>query len=139
MTNRRLLTSICTFSIATGAIMHMAGLYQAVSKGFDGPWWMYAVFLTAILGYSASAVGIVLEKKAAFIFAILGPAVGGTLIFAGLLSPSLDYEILIPGTFSNEIRPIGFVTLVIEPLAVLSSFLLLMDGKVVKGNRNPAC
>ena len=127
MISRKLLRGICAISIAIGALMHMAGLYQAVRIGFNGPWWMYAVFWTAILGYSASAVGIVLQKKVALTFAILGPAVGGTLIFLGLVSPALDFEILIPGTFSNEITPLGFITLVIEPLAVLSAFLLLMD------------
>jgi len=90
---------------------------------------MSLIFWTAIVGYSASAVGILLRRREAVCFAVLGPVAGGTLIFLGLLFPGLDFQILIPGTFHDEIRPIGFITLVVEPMAVLSGILLLMEPK----------
>ena len=127
MYSRKLLRTVCAASIFVGALMHAAGLHQAVRTDFAGPWWMYAVFWTAIIGYSASAVGILFEKRIALLFAVLGPVTGGALIFLGLVSERLDFQILIPGTFSNEINPLGFVTLVVEPMAVLSAFLLLFD------------
>jgi len=124
---RTALRGICASSIAIGAAMHAAGLALAERTSFESPWWMSLVFWTAIVGYSASAVGILLRRRTAVLFAVLGPLAGGTLIFFGLLIQGLDFQILIPGTLHNEIRPIGFVTLVVEPLAVLSGVLLLWD------------
>lgn len=123
----RALRWLCAASIATGGVMHLAGLHAASTGGFAGPWWMYAIFWTAIVGYPASAVGILLDRKPAYLFAVAGPIVGGILIFLGLLSNDLDFQILIPGTLSGEITPIGFVTLVVEPLAVLSALLVLTE------------
>ena len=70
----------CAASIATGAVMHASGLYLARSISFDQPWWMSLIFWTAIVGYSASAVGILFRRREAAFFAVLGPVVGGSLI-----------------------------------------------------------
>jgi hypothetical protein len=123
--NRNMVRAICAAAIAAGGAFHVAGLYMVEKVGFQGPWWMYLIFGIAIIGYPASAVGILFDKKPGVIFALLGPVIGGVFIFIGLMSPDLDYEILIPGTFANEITPLGFLTLVIEPMASLSAFLLL--------------
>jgi hypothetical protein len=128
MFDRDPLRILCAASIGTGAAMHAAGLILARAACFASPWWMSAIYWTAILGYSASAVGILCKRRAALWFAVVGPLVGGALIFAGLLVPEFRFQILIPGTFLNELRPIGFVTLVVEPLAVLSGIVLLQPG-----------
>ena len=123
--NKNMLRAICASAIAAGGAFHVAGLYMAEKVGFQGPWWMYLIFGIAIIGYPTSAVGILFDKKPAVVFAVVGPVIGGVLIFLGLMSPDFDYEILIPGTFANEITPLGFLTLVIEPMASLSAILLL--------------
>jgi len=123
----RMLRAVCAGCIAIGAVMHAAGLWMARASSFSPPWWMLLIFWTAILGYAASSAGILLRFRPAILFAVIGPLTGGVLIFLGLLVPGLDLQLLIPGTLQDEIRPIGFVTLVAEPVAVFSGILLLMS------------
>lgn len=123
---RNTLRAVCASSIAAGGLFHLAGLALAEKAGFEGSWWMYAVFLGAAACYLSSAVGILGERRPALFVALLGPPTGGVLIFAGLISPALRFEILIPGTLAGEITPLGFLTLVIEPIASFAALLLLL-------------
>ena len=60
-----------------------------------------------------------------YVFAVIGPLVGGTLIYLGFVYPESRLLILIPGTYTNEIVAIGFITLISEPIATsFSAFLI---------------
>jgi len=115
-------------SIAAGGVLHGLGMIHTVMLGLSMPWWYWAVFLTAVAGYEASAVLMLSGKTPGFVFAFLGPMVGGSLIILGFVFPASGLLCLIPGTYANEITAAGFLTLVIEPIAVAFSLLFLLYG-----------
>jgi hypothetical protein len=117
-----------SLSIALGGLFHGMGMAGSLLSGLAMPWWYWAIFTTALVGYEASAVLILLEKSPGFVFAALGPTIGGTMIAIGLLFPSTGLCCLIPGTYGSGISLLGFFTLVIEPMAVVSSILFLVYG-----------
>ncbi|MEW6076312.1 MAG: hypothetical protein AB1724_00725 [Thermodesulfobacteriota bacterium] len=112
--------------IATGGLMHAAGLYGAVRDNQPVFWWVWIFFLFAIPGYLLAAVALINNRLPGFIIALGAPPVGGFFILIGFLWPETELLRLIPGTYGHEIRLIGFVTLICEPIAaVLAGQLLL--------------
>ena len=127
----RFIAAICIF---TGGAMHARGLMCGLESGYDFPLWAWAIFLIAMAGYTISAIGILKNIAPAFYFAALAPMVGGSLIFLGFIFPDSRLIILIPGTFENEITLTGFITLLVEPMAVVLSILCLAMTKVLNNN-----
>ena len=116
---------MCAFCISLGGLMHLMGLIKFSVTGFDTPWWAWAVFGTATVLYPLSGLGILKNLKMSYYIPLVCPAIGGAMIFTGLVSPELTWEILIPGTLQNEITIIGFLTLNIEPVATAAAMLLI--------------
>ena len=115
--------------IAIGGAMHILGLLRALGAGVDIPWWMYAVFGIAIVCYPLSAIGVALRVEAAELFAFAGPLAGGALILAGFVFPPSRLIMLIPGTLTDEIAVVGFVTLIVEPVAAICALQLLFQRR----------
>lgn len=115
-------------AIAAGGILHGLGMAETLISGLSMPWWYWSIFITALVGYETSAILILLGKTAGYLFASIGPMVGGFLIALGFMFPDSGLLCLIPGTYGNEITVIGFWTLVIEPIAVVFSLLFLGYG-----------
>jgi len=115
-------------AIAAGGVLHGLGMAQTLISGLSMPIWYWAIFITALCGYETSAVLILRGKSAGYLFASIGPMVGGFLIALGFMFPDSGLLCLIPGTYGNEITVIGFWTLVIEPIAVVFSLLFLGYG-----------
>lgn len=116
------MAAIC---IGLGGAMHAMGLTYSVIDGQSFAWWFWAIFLIAIAGYLTSAILIVKNIWAGYFFAVAAPVVGGILIFFGFIFPQSGLLILIPGTYVNEIRIIGFITLISEPIAVVLAGLCI--------------
>ena len=107
--------------------MHATGLIKGLVDHHTFPVWYWAVFLFAIPGYLISAVLILKNVSAGYYFTLISPIIGGLLILGGFLFPASGLLILIPGTYSNEITLIGFVTLISEPVASVSSAFLIRN------------
>ena len=116
---------VAAVSIAGGGSMHAIGLVQSIIDNQTFPWWFRAIFLIAIPGYFISAAFILKNWRIGYYFAVAGPITGGLLIFFGFLFRESQLLSLIPGTYKTEITAIGFLTLIIEPVAVtVSAFLI---------------
>ncbi len=113
-------------AIALGGFMHVMGVGFTLAGHQAFPWYCWAVFMAAILGYPVSAILILKNRRLGYVLAFGGPLIGGFLIFLGFIFPGSGLLMLIPGTFVNEITPIGFLTLIIEPLAVASAAFCLV-------------
>lgn len=118
---------VCAICIGIGGLMHLIGMIESLNSGYDMPMWFYAVFFFAIPAYFISPFLISINNKTGYFIPLLCPLIGGLLILVGFLFPSSRLLILIPGTFSNEITLIGFVTLVSEPIAVVSALVLVIN------------
>ena len=118
----RLMAAAC---IAIGGSMHAVGMVQSVVDNQSFPWWFWAVFLIAIPGYLASSVLILKNMAPGYLFTSTAPIVGGTLIFLGFVFPQSGLLVLIPGTYGAEIKLIGFLTLITEPVAVFAAGLCI--------------
>ena len=114
-------------TIAVGGSMHLIGLARGISQGHSFPWWHWAIFIIAILGYTASAVLILKNFRAGYYFTCLSPVCGGILISGGFLWPESGLLGLIPGTYGNEITIFGFITLTSEAIASAGAAFLIMN------------
>ena len=123
---------LCAFSIAVGGLMHWIGLYMAYRADALGPWWVVTAFVFFGTSYPWSAWAILKRIKAGLWIALIGPAVGSTLILAGVAFPATGLMVFIPGTLGTELTVIGFITLVIEPIAVILAAELLFEAKAMR-------
>ena len=114
-------------AIATGGSMHLIGLIKSIFDGQVFSWVFYAVFLFAIPGYFLSAYLIFKNVIWGYIITATAPLVGGALIFYGFITPESQFLFFIPGTYTNEITLIGFITLISEPVAATFSIFLLTN------------
>jgi hypothetical protein len=113
-------------AIAAGGLMHAVGLYGSVRDNQPVFWWVWIFFLFAVPGYLFAAAAIIKNRLPGFIIALAAPPVGGIFILIGFLFPDTELLRLIPGTYGHEIRLIGFITLICEPVAtVLAGQILL--------------
>jgi hypothetical protein len=113
--------------IATGGTMHLVGLVMGLMDNQVFPAWYWMIFLVAIPGYLISSILILKNIRAGYYFAFISPIIGGLLILGGFLFPASGLLILIPGTYHDEIRLIGFITLISEPVASLGSLYLIRN------------
>ena len=120
---------LCAFTLATGGLMHWVGLYMAHRADALGPWWVVAAFVFFGTAYPLAAVAILKRVSAGLWIALLGPLVGSTLILAGVAFPATGLMVFIPGTLVDELTVIGFITLVVEPIAVVLAAELLFEAK----------
>ncbi len=126
-------------AILAGGLLHIAGLAQVFSRSANLPWYDWLVYVVAMVGYPMAAYLIVRDRKPGYAMAVLGPCIGGLLIFTGFVTSSRGLVMLIPGTILSEITPAGyqpaeitlagFLTLIIEPVAVASSLVCLYLGR----------
>ena len=118
---------LCAVSIAIGGLMHWIGLYMAYRADALGPWWVVAAFVFFATAYPASALAILKRARAGLWIALLGPLVGSVLIFIGVAFPATGLMVFIPGTLSDELTVVGFITLVVEPVAVVLAAEMLFE------------
>ncbi len=118
---------IAAAMIATGGSMHGIGLISSVLDGQHFSWWFWMIFLFAIPAYLMSAVFILKNWRIGYFITMAAPIIGGLLIFAGFVFPESRLLILIPGTYENEIKMIGFLTLITEPIAVVCAGVLILN------------
>jgi hypothetical protein len=112
--------------IAAGGLMHAIGLYGAVRDHQPVFWWVWIFFLFAVPGYLFAGAAIIKDRLPGYIIALAAPPVGGFFILIGFLFPETELLRLIPGTYGHELRLIGFLTLIGEPVAtVLAGQILL--------------
>ena len=78
--------------------------------------------------YPLSAVAILKRVRAGLWIALLGPLVGSLLIFVGVAFPATGLMVFIPGTVFDELTTIGFITLVVEPIAVVLAAEILFES-----------
>ncbi|MEM7351028.1 MAG: hypothetical protein AAF657_09500 [Acidobacteriota bacterium] len=114
------------FSIAVGGLMHWIGLYQAYRADALGPWWVIAAFVFFGTAYPLSALDILRGGRPGLWIALFGPLVGSVLIFIGVAFPATGLMVFIPGTLTDELTVIGFITLVVEPIAVVLAAEMLV-------------
>ncbi len=119
---------ICALTIAIGGLMHWFGLYMFHKSGADVPWWVVAGFVFFGTAYPLSALAILKRVRAGLWAALLGPAVGSLLIFLGIVLPATGLMVFIPGTLGRELTLIGFITLVVEPIALVLAAELLIES-----------
>ncbi len=120
---------LCAFTLAIGGLMHWIGLYMAHRADALGPWWVVAAFVFFGTAYPLGAVAILRRVRAALWVALIGPLVGSLLIFAGVAFPSTGLMVFIPGTLVDELTVVGFITLVVEPIAVVLAAEMLFEAK----------
>lgn len=113
--------------IAVGGSMHLTAFIKGVMDKSEFPFWYYVIFFIAIPGYFISSALIIKNIKHGYFFAFISPIIGGLLIFFGFIFPESKLLILIPGTYTNEITFIGFVTLISEPIASSSCAFLIKN------------
>ncbi len=118
---------IAAAMIALGGSMHGVGLISSIQDGQHFSWWFWMIFLFDIPAYLLSAVLILINRPIGYFIAFVAPIIGGLLIFAGFVFPESHLLILIPGTYSNEIKMIGFLTLISEPIAVVCAGFLIYN------------
>ncbi len=118
---------IAAAMIAAGGSMHGIGLATSVMDGQQFSWWFWMIFLFAIPAYLLSAIFILKNWRTGYLITMAAPIIGGLLIFAGFVFPESQLLILIPGTYENEIKMIGFLTLITEPIAVVCSGFLIFN------------
>ncbi len=121
------LRGLAALTIGTGGLMHAIGLYGAVRDNQPVFWWVWIFFLFAIPGYLFSAVAMLSDRLAGYLIAALAPPVGGLFILIGFMFPETELLRLIPGTYGHEIRLIGFLTLICEPIATVLAGQLLLE------------
>lgn len=114
-------------AIACGGAMHCIGLYFLITDNQIIPWHVRTVFLCAAGLYLTSSILIIKNSLMGYLIALLCPIIGGILILIGFLYPASGFLKFIPGTYVNEIRLIGFITLISEPVAVVCSAVLIKN------------
>ena len=112
-------------TIAVGSAMHGIGLYFLTRDNQVIPWYIRTVFICAVGLYCISSILIIKNNIIGYLIAIVCPTIGGILILIGFIYPASDFLKFIPGTYTNEIRLIGFITLISEPVAVVCSTITI--------------
>ncbi|MBU2488579.1 MAG: hypothetical protein KKA60_04235 [Proteobacteria bacterium] len=119
---------LAAVSILAGGVLHIAGLAQVFSRSANLPWYDWLVYVVAMAGYPVAAYFIIRDRTPGYVMAVVGPCVGGVLIFTGFISTTKGLLMLIPGTIGSEITLVGFLTLITEPMAVAASLVCLYLG-----------
>jgi hypothetical protein len=114
-------------TIAVGGAMHAIGLYSLIRDNQVIPWHIRTVFIGAAVLYCISSILIIKNNIIGYLIASICPIIGGILILIGFIYPASDFLKFIPGTYTNEIRLIGFITLISEPVAVVCSIILIKN------------